>query len=60
LLADARDNLDATKFVTGVPGSDEPVGTLSIGETGALTTTQRVLTATTGSFAIADVGQSRL
>jgi HK97 family phage major capsid protein len=55
LLADARDQLDAVKFINGVPGSNEPVGILSIGQTGALTTAQRVLTNTTASFALADV-----
>jgi HK97 family phage major capsid protein len=55
LLNDARDQVDATKFLSGVPGSSEPVGILAIGQTGALTTTQRVLTAATNNVAIADV-----
>ena len=55
LLSDARDNLDATMMVSGVPGSNQPTGVLSIGQTGSLTTTQRVLSAATGSLALADV-----
>jgi HK97 family phage major capsid protein len=55
LLNDARDQVDATKFLSGLPASSEPVGILSIGQTGALTTTQRVLTAATNVVAIADV-----
>jgi HK97 family phage major capsid protein len=54
LLADARDQLDAAKFVTGVPGSNEPVGILSVGQTGALTTSQRVQTADAAAFAVGD------
>lgn len=49
LFADARDVLDATKFLTG-SGTDEPEGVLT-----GLTTTQRVLTAGTATYAIADV-----
>ncbi len=48
LFADARDTLDATKFLTG-SGTDEPAGVLT-----GLSTTQRVLTAGTASYAIAD------
>jgi HK97 family phage major capsid protein len=59
MMADARDNLDADKMVTGLPASNEPVGILSIGQTGALSTTQRVQSATTNAFAIADVWSVR-
>jgi HK97 family phage major capsid protein len=55
LLSDARDNLEADKFVNGVPGSNEPAGILNIGGTGSLTTAQRLLSAATGSPALADV-----
>jgi HK97 family phage major capsid protein len=54
LLADGRDVLDATKFVLG-SGTNEPVGFLTIGTTGALTTTQRVQTAGAGAIAIGDI-----
>jgi HK97 family phage major capsid protein len=54
VLADARDQLDAQKFVTGLPASNEPVGFLSVGQTGALTTTQRVQTAVAATFAVGD------
>ena len=49
LIADARDVLDATKFLTGT-GTDEPAGVLT-----GLTTTQRVQTAAVGTFAVGDV-----
>jgi HK97 family phage major capsid protein len=49
LISDGRDTLDATKFLTG-SGTDEPAGVIT-----GLTTTQRVLTAGTASYAIADV-----
>jgi HK97 family phage major capsid protein len=55
LAADARDNEDADKFVNGLPASNQPVGILSIGQTGALTTSQRVQTNTAATFALADV-----
>jgi HK97 family phage major capsid protein len=48
LFADARDTLDATKFLTGT-GTNEPFGVLT-----GLTTTQRVQTATAATFAIGD------
>jgi HK97 family phage major capsid protein len=54
LLADARDILDNLKFLTG-SGTNEPLGVLTIGTTGSLTTAQRVLTGTTAATAIADV-----
>jgi HK97 family phage major capsid protein len=54
LLADARNVLDATQFLTG-NGSNAPGGILNIGGTGGLTTTQRVLSAGAGAIAIGDV-----
>jgi HK97 family phage major capsid protein len=54
LMADARDVLDATKMLLGT-GTNEPGGILNIGGTGGLTTTQRVQTNTSATFAIADV-----
>jgi HK97 family phage major capsid protein len=53
LINDARNVLDATKFLTGT-GTNEPSGILNIGGTNGLTTTQRVLTATTAAYAVAD------
>jgi HK97 family phage major capsid protein len=56
LISDAKDVLEATKFLLGAgSGSNEPVGILTIGTTGALTTTQRVLSAGAGAVAIADI-----
>jgi HK97 family phage major capsid protein len=49
LIADGRDVLDATAYLTG-SGTNEPAGVLT-----GLTTTQRVQTAGAGAFAIADV-----
>jgi HK97 family phage major capsid protein len=49
LIADGRDVLDATKFLTGT-GTDEPAGVLT-----GLTTSQRVQSATTNVIAIADI-----
>jgi HK97 family phage major capsid protein len=55
LVADAKDVLEASKFLTGAgSGSNEPVGVLSIG-TGALTTTQRVQTDVAATLDIDDV-----
>jgi HK97 family phage major capsid protein len=55
-IADAKDVLEATKFLLGAgSGSNEPVGILSVGTTGALTTTQRVQTVGAGAIAIGDV-----
>src|SRR3989442_4826420 len=53
LLNDAMLLLEASKFATGAGGA-EPVGVLTVGTTGALTTTQRVQTATTATYAYAD------
>jgi HK97 family phage major capsid protein len=49
LIADARDVLDATQFLTG-SGTDSPAGVLT-----GLTTTQRVQTAGAGAIAIGDI-----
>jgi HK97 family phage major capsid protein len=54
LLQQSRDILDATKFLLG-SGTNEPVGVLTIGTTGALTTTQRIQTNTSATYAVADV-----
>jgi HK97 family phage major capsid protein len=54
LLSDARDVLDATKMLTGLAASYEPTGILSIGQTGALTTSQRVYTNGSTAFAVGD------
>jgi HK97 family phage major capsid protein len=52
-LADGKDVLDATAFLTGT-GSNQPGGVLNIGGTGGLTTTQRILTNTTAVYAVGD------
>jgi HK97 family phage major capsid protein len=54
LISDAKDVLEATKFLSG-SGTNEPVGILTVGTTGALTTAQRVQSATAGTVAIADI-----
>jgi HK97 family phage major capsid protein len=51
LLADGKDILDATKFLTG-SGSNEPQGLFS--GAGGLQTAQRIQTAITGTFGIGD------
>jgi len=51
LLADGRDILDSTKFLSG-SGTAEPVGIFAA--SGGLTTSQRIQTAITGTFAIGD------
>jgi HK97 family phage major capsid protein len=53
LVADAKDVVEATKFLSG-SGTDEPWGILNIGA-GGLTTTQRVQTAASATIAIGDV-----
>lgn len=53
LISDARDQLDAAKFLSGT-GTNEPCGLLSIGTAGALGTAQRVLTGG-GTAALADL-----
>jgi HK97 family phage major capsid protein len=55
-ISDAKDVLEATKFLLGAgSGSNEPVGLLTIGTAGALTTTQRVQTTGAGAIAVGDV-----
>jgi HK97 family phage major capsid protein len=53
LMNDAKNILEATKFLLG-SGTNEPGGILNIGGTGGLTTTQRVQTATSATYAVAD------
>jgi HK97 family phage major capsid protein len=53
LITDARNVLDATKFLTG-SGTNEPSGILNIGALNGLTTTQRVQTLTTAVYAVGD------
>jgi HK97 family phage major capsid protein len=53
LASDARDVNDATQFLTG-NASNAPGGILNIGGTGGLTTSQRVQTATTATYAVGD------
>jgi HK97 family phage major capsid protein len=53
LISDAKNNLEATKFLLG-SGVNEPGGILNIGALGGLTTTQRVLTATIATYAVGD------
>jgi HK97 family phage major capsid protein len=55
LIADARDNLDATKFLTGAgDASFEPFGVFSGDATYGLSTTQRVQTASVATYAVGD------
>jgi HK97 family phage major capsid protein len=53
MAEDAKSVLEATKFLTGT-GSNEPGGILNIGGTGGLTTTQRVQTAVSATYAVGD------
>jgi HK97 family phage major capsid protein len=53
LASDARDVNDATQFLTGA-GASSPGGILNIGGTGGLTTTQRVQTAVSATYAVGD------
>jgi HK97 family phage major capsid protein len=53
LIADARDVLDATAFLTG-NGTNQPFGIFGGDATYSLGTTQRVLTATTAVLAVGD------
>jgi HK97 family phage major capsid protein len=56
VIADAKDVLEATKFLSGAgAGSSEPVGILSIGTAGALTTTQRVQTDVAATLDVDDI-----
>jgi HK97 family phage major capsid protein len=51
LLAQGKDDLEATKFITGAAGSNEPIGIIT-----ALTGTSSVVTSTTtDTFAIGDL-----
>jgi HK97 family phage major capsid protein len=52
-LADGKDILDATAFLTGT-GTSQPGGVLNIGGTGGLTTTQRIQTFTVATYALGD------
>jgi HK97 family phage major capsid protein len=53
LASDARAVNDATQFLTGA-GTSSPGGILNIGGTGGLTTTQRVQTAVSATYAVGD------
>jgi HK97 family phage major capsid protein len=53
MIADAKNTLDATKFLLG-SGTNEPSGILNIGALNGLTTTQRVQTATIATYAAGD------
>src|SRR5207249_508099 len=53
LMNDAKNVLEASKFLLG-SGTNEPGGILNIGGTGGLTTTQRVQTATSATYAVGD------
>jgi HK97 family phage major capsid protein len=53
LVNDARNVTDATAFLTG-NGTNQPYGILGGNATYSLTTTQRVLTATTAAYALGD------
>jgi HK97 family phage major capsid protein len=54
VISDAKDVLEATQFLTG-NGTNAPVGVLSIGTSGALTTTQRVQTDVAATLDIDDI-----
>ncbi len=53
LVADARNTVDATMFLTGT-GTNQPSGILNIGALNGLTTTQRVQTLTVATYAVGD------
>jgi HK97 family phage major capsid protein len=53
LVADGRNTVDATMFLTG-SGTNQPSGILNIGALNGLTTSQRVLTLTTATLAAGD------
>lgn len=53
LVADARNTVDASMFLTGT-GTNQPSGILNIGGTNGLTTTQRVQSATVATYAVGD------
>ena len=53
-IADGRDTLDATKFLSG-SGTNEPLGIATVGTAGALTNTQRVQSVGADAVVAADV-----
>jgi HK97 family phage major capsid protein len=53
LVADAKNTVDATMFLTG-SGTNQPSGILNIGALNGLTTTQRIQTATVATLAAGD------
>jgi HK97 family phage major capsid protein len=53
LVADAKNTLEGTKFLTGT-GTNEPSGILNIGGLNGLTTTQRVQTVVSATYAVGD------
>jgi HK97 family phage major capsid protein len=53
LMNDAKNILESAKFLLGT-GTNEPGGILNIGGTGGLTTTQRVQTAVSATYAVGD------
>jgi HK97 family phage major capsid protein len=53
LVADARNTVDATMFLTG-NGTNQPYGILGGNATYSLTTTQRIQTTTTAVYAVGD------
>jgi HK97 family phage major capsid protein len=53
LVADAKNTVDATMFLTG-SGVNQPSGILNIGALNGLTTTQRVQTTTVATYAVGD------
>jgi HK97 family phage major capsid protein len=56
VIADAKDVLEATKFLTGAgSGSSEPVGILAVGTSGALSTSQRVQTDVAATLDVDDI-----
>jgi HK97 family phage major capsid protein len=54
MIQDSKDVLEATAFLTG-SGTNQPVGMLTVGTTGALTTSQRIQSAGTAAIALGDV-----
>jgi HK97 family phage major capsid protein len=54
MIAAGRDKLDATKFLIG-SGTNEPLGILAVGTTGALSNTQRVTTAVADTVSAVDI-----
>lgn len=54
MVADAKDVAESAAFLNGT-GSNEPTGLLAIGQTNALSTSQRVQTATANTLAVGDL-----